>query len=437
VPTDDTPALIATGVYLPPFAVRAGRRVVAVPNGDEDATTMAIEAGRDCLAGIPVAVDELHLALARPDLVHGPAPEVIREALGLDPAVGTTTTAGDAAAGLTALLAATDAIAAGRVRSVLVIASEPGDGAQVSAAAVAVLVSATGAPAPRLTGHRSTGDVVFGRWSDGAGTAHQSDGRYVEHRVAAMARTTVAALHGDGGPAPDAVTGVAARAAAEACGAGRDAVTPDRGVAGPLLALLVAADRAPGSGVTVLATTSTRVLAVTATVDAAAPRLLPEMAAPATEPRQPVETPSSPPLSLPTSSPFFQRASRELLRLQGARCRACGHVVFPPSQRPVCPSCHGYDFDRVPISRTGVVHTYTVNRFLPVGFGAEMILVLGDLDDGSRYWAPTSGLRAEEVSIGTPVELRLRRFTDHGGAPTYAMKFVARRHTPDRTGVPA
>jgi hypothetical protein len=30
------------------------------------------------------------------------------------------------------------------------------------------------------------------------------------------------------------------------------------------------------------------------------------------------------------------------------------------------------------------------------------------------------------LAIGHPVELRLRRFTDHGGAPAYAMKFTAR-----------
>jgi uncharacterized OB-fold protein len=99
--------------------------------------------------------------------------------------------------------------------------------------------------------------------------------------------------------------------------------------------------------------------------------------------------------------------------------------MFPPSQRPVCSGCGSYDFEPATLSRTGSVYTYVVNRFLPQGFGDEMALVLGEMDDGSRYWAPTSGIDAAGLAIGNPVELRLRRFTDHGGAPTYAMKFVA------------
>jgi hypothetical protein len=141
----------------------------------------------------------------------------------------------------------------------------------------------------------------------------------------------------------------------------------------------------------------------------------------------PTEPESSPPLSLPTSSPFFQRAARELLRLEGARCRGCGHVMFPPSQRPVCSGCGSFDFDPVALARTGSVYSYVVNRFLPRGFGDEMALVLGEMDDGSRYWAPTSGIDTAGLDIGNPVELRLRRFTGHGGAPTYAMKFTSRR----------
>jgi uncharacterized OB-fold protein len=281
-------------------------------------------------------------------------------------------------------------------------------------------------------------------------------------------------------PGPDAVTGTAAPAVARALGAEPDAVVADHGVAGPLLALLRAAagrasdpepsaDRTTGpeseTGRTahVLALAAGRVLGLAVHVDPGTPGTpgapgipgplgaagaleapgIPGAAgalgAPGWRPdrethrrkprdtreaRAPVEAERSPLLSLPSSSPFFQRSSRELLRLEGARCLACGTVMFPPSQRPVCSGCQGYAFEPVPLSRTGTVHTYVVNRFLPDGFGDEMALVLGQMDDGSRYWAPTSGIRAGELAIGDPVELRLRRFTDHGGAPVYAMKFV-------------
>jgi uncharacterized OB-fold protein len=202
-------------------------------------------------------------------------------------------------------------------------------------------------------------------------------------------------------------------------------VLPDHGVAGPLLALLKAAGAGAGRTVHTLATTAGRVVALAAHADPGAPSWHQPDEGADDPPEPPIEPECSPPLSLPTSSPFFRRAARELLRLEGARCRGCGHVMFPPSQRPVCSGCGSFDFESAALSRTGSVYTYVVNRFLPQGFGDEMALVLGEMDDGSRYWAPTSGIDAAGLAIGNPVELRLRRFTGHGGAPTYAMKFVS------------
>jgi len=466
---NEGPAIVGHGVYRPPFSAGTGRRRVTVRNGDEDAVTLAVEAARDLFARYDrlrvEQLDGVALAVGRPDLLDGPQPEMIREALGMAADVPVTTSAGDALAGLAALRAATDAVATGRSRAVLVLAAEPGDGARVSAGAVALVVTpGNGTPSIRLLGQHGRGDVVYGNWADRDGTRHLGDGRYLELRVADSAAhawravtgvnatadgttadgttadgTTADGTTADGttggttdGPdpdrGPDAVTGVAAVAAARACGAGPAAVLPDHGVAGPLLALLRAVDTCGGAGRTVhmLATTAARVVAVVAHADAGAPSWRPSEVSGDDPPVPPTEPESSPPLSLPTSSPFFRRAARELLRLEGARCTGCGHVVFPPSQRPVCPGCGSFEFEPAPLSRTGSVYSYVVNRFLPQGFGDEMALVLGEMDDGSRYWAPTSGMDTSGLAIGDPVELRLRRFTDHGGAPAYAMKFVAR-----------
>ncbi|HEY1974515.1 MAG TPA: hypothetical protein VGH89_41655, partial [Pseudonocardia sp.] len=192
---DDGPAIARAGSYLPRFRVDVGRRRVVVRNGDEDTLTLAVEAAQDCLSGADVSVDQLQLAVARPDLVDGPQVEMLREALGLPAGTATMTTAGDALAGLSALFAAQDAVAAGRAGSVLVIASEPGDGVRVGAASVALLVTRpAGAPAIRLLGHRAVGDVVYGNWVDRAGDRHQGDGRYLEHRLTALASRAVAEL---------------------------------------------------------------------------------------------------------------------------------------------------------------------------------------------------------------------------------------------------
>jgi uncharacterized OB-fold protein len=318
---------------------------------------------------------------------------------------------------------------------------------------------------------------VYGNRADGVGTRHLGDGRYLELRVADSAARTWRSILGadsvsthtvdthtagthtagthtagthtagthtagtvttststhtagtDTAQVPDAVTGVAAAAAARACGAGPDAVLPDHGVAGPLLALLKAAGTGAGRTVHTLATTAGRVVAVAAVAaqaDLDAPSWQPPREIADDPLERPTEPDSSPQLSLPTSSPFFRRAARELLRLEGGRCRGCGHVTFPPSQRPVCSGCGSFDFEPAALSRTGSVYSYVVNRFMPQGFGEEVALVLGEMDDGSRYWAPTSGMDTAGLAIGDPVELRLRRFTGHGGAPAYAMKFVSR-----------
>ncbi|MFF0223294.1 hypothetical protein [Streptomyces sp. NPDC004629] len=428
MPAPSRPAVVAAGSYAPPFSVRRGRRRILVANGDEDAVTLAIEAADDCLARYEGPVDELHLALPRPELINGPQVEIVREAIGLDAGVPVSVSAGDSLAGLAALAAATDAVRAGRVRSVLVVATEPGDGERVSAGSVALMVAGCDTPSLRPATQRSSGDVVYGNWVDGNGGRHPGDSRYIEQCVTHHARSAVAALDGAEAPPPAAVTGVAAAAVSAAFGNGLCTVLPDRGVAGPLLAILVVgAATTESAAPTVVATTASRAVAVGVEIEAGAPLLVRDLPGEIPELPEPIDVHASPPLSLPGSSPFFQRSARELLRYEGGRCGRCGHVVFPPSQRTVCPACHGYRFTPVQLSRTGSVYTFVVNRFLPTGFGSDMILVLAEMDDGSRYWAPTSGMSPDVVSIGARVDLRLRRFTDHGGAPVYAMKFVLPR----------
>lgn len=433
--------IVAEGTYLPPFHLDTGRRRVIVRGGDEDATTLAVEAGLRCLAGVPgpARIDELHLAVGRPELVDGPQAEVVREALGLAPDVPTRTSAGDALAGLSAVLAAADGVAAGRLRTVLVIAAEPGDGSAVHAGAVAVLVAPAAAPGSDdnpddgvlLLGEpRSAGDTGYGTWTAADGVRHVADLRYLEHRMLELAGRALA-----GSAQASVVTGPAAVTVAGRLGAEGALALPDYGVAGPLLGLLAAGtigdddragddDGAGGVGPddpVLLAAAPGRAVALRIRVGRGAPGWTP---IPRKGSRPPLEPEFSPPLSLPGSSPFFRRGAAELLRLTGARCVGCRRVAYPPSQRPICSSCQGSEFVPHALARTGRVYSYVVNRFLPSGFGAEMALVLAELDDGARYWAPTSGIPIPELAIGAPVRLRLRRFTGHGGAPVYAMKFV-------------
>ncbi|MEQ8662710.1 MAG: OB-fold domain-containing protein [Gammaproteobacteria bacterium] len=111
VPTlrlDRRAALEAVGWAVPGLrGLAAGERSVA--NWDEDAITMAVEAGRDCLAGIDAAVS--HLALASTTLPFGDRSNsgLVADALVLDNALHTEDLAGSRRAATSALARAASA----------------------------------------------------------------------------------------------------------------------------------------------------------------------------------------------------------------------------------------------------------------------------------------------------------------------------------------
>lgn len=51
------------------------------------------------------------------------------------------------------------------------------------------------------------------------------------------------------------------------------------------------------------------------------------------------------------------------LRLVGSRCGGCGAVTFPRQQS--CPACAGVATEAYPLAATGVLWTYTIQRFPP------------------------------------------------------------------------
>lgn len=101
--------------------------------------------------------------------------------------------------------------------------------------------------------------------------------------------------------------------------------------------------------------------------------------------------------------------------LVGQRCTTCGTYVFPPTAA-WCPSpaCVGTDLERVELSRTGTVWSYTDARYQPpppyvpptaehelfalaaVELAAEGLVVMGQV---------TAGVGVADLSVGTEVEV--------------------------------
>ncbi len=101
---------------------RGGRGHAAVCPADEDTLTLAWEAGTAALtaAGIdPQHVDACFWGTARPPFAEGPSQAVLSAALGCSTHVAGTLSAGSTHAGMDALTAAADAIAAGSAQIAL------------------------------------------------------------------------------------------------------------------------------------------------------------------------------------------------------------------------------------------------------------------------------------------------------------------------------
>jgi uncharacterized protein len=103
-------------------------------------------------------------------------------------------------------------------------------------------------------------------------------------------------------------------------------------------------------------------------------------------------------------------------QLIGSRCRTCGTYCFPPREGS-CPNpaCAASELERVPLSRTGTIWSYTNACYQPpepyvspdpfecfaiaaVELETERMIVLGQM---------AKGIRAERLRVGMRVELVL------------------------------
>ncbi len=122
----------------------------------------------------------------------------------------------------------------------------------------------------------------------------------------------------------------------------------------------------------------------------------------------------------------------ENVRLMGSKCSACGEVFF--GKAIACQQCQSQDMKDVPLSRYGVLYSYTFIRNKPPGDykGPDpfepFAIGLVELPDGIRILSPLGGCRFEEVKIGMELELSIEEFyEDSEGRKVLSYKFVPRR----------
>jgi 3-hydroxy-3-methylglutaryl CoA synthase len=110
--------------WFAPGLVGAAKGERAMANFDEDAVTLAVEAARDCLAEDRESIDAIYFASTSMPFSDRQNAGIVAAALQLSQDISSTDVSSSQRAGLSALTAALDAVAGGRVKSPLVAAGE-------------------------------------------------------------------------------------------------------------------------------------------------------------------------------------------------------------------------------------------------------------------------------------------------------------------------
>ncbi len=465
-----TVRLLGVGVAAPRLRLAAadvgvawgrggGRGQAGVCAPDEDTLTLAWDAATRALAAArvePERCDALFWGTSRPPFAEGPSFAFLAAALGCASAAGGALCAGSAHAGMEALVAASDAVAAGSAEIALVVASDavrpgPGTGfeARCGAGAVAFVLSRDGGTA--ALGTRVTRTRPFLDRYRGDGEADNRDlydaRLFREEMFVPMVGEVVEALASFditrwSLPDPDGRLGttIARRVGAAApSSTAVYAAIGDAGTATPLLGGAAAMD-APGI-VAIVGTGGGRTTGVLVHVDAPVPgaaRVLDALArgraatyAEVLRARgQLVPTGETVPMGVPPESAMFTRGADEMLGLLGGRCVDCGAISTPPSVHPHCVSCGGAKLEPVHVARGGRVHTFVVNHTMPAPFVAPLPLAVLDMDDGARLMLQVVG-DGKDLEIGRRVELVLRKYAHERGVPVYGFKARTAQEQPE------
>ena len=97
---------------------------------------------------------------------------------------------------------------------------------------------------------------------------------------------------------------------------------------------------------------------------------------------------------------WWEQAAQGKLVIQ--RCASCGALRHPP--RPMCDQCHSNDWDFIEASGRGTICSYTVLHYPEFpGYEYPLVIVLVDLEEGTRITAQLTGCEPDEVDFGMAV----------------------------------
>lgn len=106
--------------------------------------------------------------------------------------------------------------------------------------------------------------------------------------------------------------------------------------------------------------------------------------------------------------------------LLASKCNKCGKIMFP--QNDICHDCLSEDLEEVPLSRKGILHSWTITR-VPVGkFPAPHALgVISLPEDKVRVTAPM--ILQDSYEIGKPVQIESSMYWEEDDCEVWGYKF--------------
>ena len=446
-------ALSEVKSYWPSSGAAGGPNSVAVAGSDEDVITMAVEAVHTLLSHVSTPVEDIDLLImatcSSPYAEHSAAGEVAR-AIGLPRSAAFVDQSGSTLCGVGALIAAVDAVNAGRSQHALVIASDrrrgkPGAATELfGAGAIAVLISENGRVVVNDAASWRCGVPTRWRPDGQASLHHYEDARYeMEHQILPAIRGLLDQLTVDP-PAFGAIAPVDSRALKAVARAftfhtqlevGEIAEVGDLGCAAPLFLLAVSLAGRPEPGahgicVAVEPGSGAQGFVVTASATPAIIALRPHPVsinyveylqrfgiltgiAP-TEPIVPY-----------AATPGASRDDTDN-SLAGARCAECRSLFIPP--RALCLDCGSHRFTTERGPRSGTVVTFNVQHVVavhpePAPVAVGVIRLEGEGGQrGGQVSAMFCDSDLDSLGIGDDVELVYRRIGVDDGLVKYGWK---------------
>ncbi len=123
--------------------------------------------------------------------------------------------------------------------------------------------------------------------------------------------------------------------------------------------------------------------------------------------------------------PRYWRLRNQRYRLEGTECIECGQRNFPP--RCICPHCKSDSLKSFRFSGRGTVYSFsTIYQALDT-FDKDIpySIALVKLDEGPLITTQLADVGPDEIQIGQPVEMVIRKIYEDGenGPIQYGYKF--------------